>query len=78
MNKFVPWFIILLGLNFLAGNFGLPNVDLGDVAKLWPLALVWVGWNMLKDRDNDAKWEAQAEAHMRRGESTPPRETDVQ
>jgi len=33
---------------------------------------------MLKDRDNDAKWEAQAEAHMRRGESTPPRETDVQ
>lgn len=48
-DKVIAWFVIFLGLNFLARNFGLPNIDLGDVFKLWPLALVWVGWTMLRD-----------------------------
>jgi hypothetical protein len=43
------WVVIFLGLNFLAQNFGLPNIDLGDLFNLWPLGLVWVGWNMLRD-----------------------------
>ncbi len=60
-DKIVGWVVIFLGLNFLAQNFGLPNIDLGDLFKLWPLALMWVGWNMLRDgrkkcKDSDT-WE---------------------
>ncbi len=41
------YLLIALGLNFLLDNFGLPHFDLGDLARLWPLALIWVGWDML-------------------------------
>jgi len=59
-DKAIAWFIIFLGLNFLAKNFGLPNVDLGDVFKLWPLALIWVGWSMLRDHREEKRWEEEA------------------
>ena len=49
MDKLIGGFVIFLGLNFLLDNFGLPSVDLGDLFRLWPLALIWVGWNIWRD-----------------------------
>lgn len=51
-NRVVAAFIVFLGVNFLLENFGLPSVEIGDVSKLWPLALIWVGWRMWH---NDAR-----------------------
>ena len=49
MDRLIALFVIVLGFNFLFGNLGWPNVDLGDLFKLWPLALIWVGWTMWRD-----------------------------
>ena len=46
MDKLIGGFVIFLGLNFLLDNFGLPNIDL---FRLWPLALIWVGWSIWRD-----------------------------
>lgn len=48
-DKLIGGFVIFLGVNFLLDNFGMPNVNLGDLFKLWPLALIWVGWNIWRD-----------------------------
>ena len=58
-NRAVAVFIVLLGVNFLLENFDLPYVRIGDVSKLWPLALIWVGWTM---------WHGDARRRARREE----------
>ncbi len=51
MDKIIAIFVILIGVNFLMDNFGLPNFDFGDIKKLWPLVLVWVGWRMWRESE---------------------------
>jgi hypothetical protein len=52
MDKLLAVFVVLLGVNFLLDNFGLPNVDFGDIKKLWPVFLIWVGWRMWREAGN--------------------------
>ena len=49
MDRLIAVFVILLGVNFLLDNFGLPRIDIGVLWRLWPLALIWVGWTMWRE-----------------------------
>lgn len=51
MHRIIAIFVILLGVNFLLDNFDLPKIDLGVLKKLWPLALIWLGWTIWRDDD---------------------------
>jgi len=51
MDRLIAVFVILLGVNFLMDNFGLPKIDFGDIKKLWPLALIWLGWTMWREAE---------------------------
>lgn len=53
MGRLIAVFIILLGVNFLLDNFGIGFFDVGYLSKLWPLVLIWLGWRMWKDEDED-------------------------
>ena len=52
-DRWVGYFVMFLGIDFLLGNLDLPHLDLGKaISVIWPLALVWVGWTMIrKERD---------------------------
>ncbi|MBU0740810.1 hypothetical protein KKG45_07060 [bacterium] len=49
MDRLIAIFVVLLGVNFLMDNFGLPKIEFGDLKKLWPLVLIWVGWTMWRE-----------------------------
>ena len=51
MDRLLAVFVILLGVNFLLDNFGLELFDVGDLTKLWPLVLIWLGYTMWRDSD---------------------------
>ena len=51
MDRLIAIFIIVLGVNFLLDNFNLPRIDIGALFKLWPVALIWVGWSMWREAD---------------------------
>ena len=40
-------FLVVLGVLFLLKNFNLFDFNLGDVFRLWPIALIYVGVEML-------------------------------
>jgi len=49
-SHWIGYLVIILGLNYLLQNLGGPHVELGRIIHvLWPLALVWVGWDMVRD-----------------------------
>jgi LiaI-LiaF-like transmembrane region len=50
-DKIGPFVLIFVGVMFLLDNLGLPSLDFGDLVKLWPLILIWLGWDMLRNKD---------------------------
>ena len=54
-DRIGPFVIIFLGVVFLMDNFGVPFIDFGDIVKLWPLILIWIGWDMLRGGRKDKK-----------------------
>ena len=51
MDRLIAIFVILIGINFLLDNFGLGLFDIGDLTKLWPIAVIWVGVSMWRDAE---------------------------
>ena len=51
MDRLIAIFVILIGINFLLENFGLGLFDIGDLSKLWPVAVIWLGWTMWRDAE---------------------------
>jgi len=46
-NVIVGVFLVVLGILFLLRNFDLFDFNIGDVFRLWPIALIYVGVEML-------------------------------
>ena len=40
-------FFVLLGILLLLRNFNLLDFDIGDIFRLWPIALIYIGVEML-------------------------------
>ena len=46
-NIIAGFFLVILGLLFLLRNFNLLDFDIADVFSLWPIALIYLGVEML-------------------------------
>jgi len=46
-NIIAGFFLVVLGLLFLLRNFHLLYFDIGDIFRLWPIALIYAGVEML-------------------------------
>ncbi len=65
MDRLIAIFVILVGINFLLDNFGLGLFDIGDLTKLWPIALIWVGVTMWREAERKKDWPASQEKRCR-------------
>ena len=46
-NIIAGFFLVILGLLLLLRNFNLLYFDIGDIFRLWPIALIYVGVEMI-------------------------------
>ncbi len=46
-NIIIGAFFVILGILFLLNNFNLFNFDFGDIFRLWPIVLIYIGVGML-------------------------------
>jgi hypothetical protein len=46
-NIIAGLFLVILGFLFLLRNFNILDFNIGDIFKLWPIALIYVGVEML-------------------------------
>ncbi len=46
-NIIIGVFFVVLGILFLLRNFNLFHFDIGDIFRLWPIALIYIGVGML-------------------------------
>ncbi len=55
-NIIVGIFLVILGFLLLLRNFGLFHFDIGDLFRLWPFILIYVGVRMLPVDENKRVW----------------------
>ena len=46
-NLITGFFLVILGILLLLRNLNVLNFDIGDIFRLWPIALIYVGAEML-------------------------------